>query len=208
MKARLPITADCGGRFRPPLNSRKLRLAILRQSRVPSMNISVGGQIALPPSRIPPINNRARSGPPMHARVVRRPKRDTSTTILFMCFRFSVTSRPPKRLFLCFWGRLWLRIWAAYGCEFGRAQRHQRPCTLGWYADFNRDLSTVFSPISFSLLWLSVCRRPLWGRAPRLFGAAYGKKTRTGATPSIVPLFDLRSMGSLPTSLIPAGRPK
>ena len=172
------------------------------------MNTSAGGQIASLPSRTPPIDTRANIGPPLHAGVVRRAKRATLATILFICFHLSVISRPLKRLFLCVWGRLWLKIRAAYGCEFGRAQRHQPPCTLGWYADFTRGVSMLSSPILFSLLWLAVCLRPLWGRAPRLFGAAYGKKTRTGATPPIVPLFALRSRGGVaPVPSIPAGRP-
>ena len=170
------------------------------------MNTIVGGQIASPPFKMPPINNHAQFGPPMHAGVVRHAKRATFATILFICFHLSIISRPSKRLSLCIWGRLWLKIWAAYGCEFGGAQRQQPPCTLGWYADFTRAVPMSSSPIFLSLLWLAVCLRPLGGRAPRLFGAAYGKKTKTGATPPIVPLFDLRSRGVAPVPSIPAGR--
>ena len=89
--------------------------------------------------------------------------------------------------------------------------------SLGYIAEIDGPVSLLIFPISLSPLWLTGTWRPSWGRGPALFGAIYGKKTSTGATPLKTRL--LRARGGFsgdagfpasgevaPVPSIPAGR--
>ena len=170
------------------------------------MNITAGGPVVPRPLQTTAPKRLWRLDLPSIAGVYRSSFRYTPATFLLFLLRLAFRSRPRKSVHSHYSGPSMVGNRGRLRQRIKSVGRHRSRVSLGHIAEIDGPVWQPDCPILLSPLVVGLQTAAPLGPRPASIRGRLRQKDKHGSDPPIVPLFALRSRGSLPCHQSPAGR--